>query len=45
MRSILLVSSRGCLKMEVLCLLRTVFIADDVVSLWKDTFTVLSGLK
>jgi len=31
--------------MEVVSLFRTVSIQDDVVSLWKDTFSVLFGLK
>jgi hypothetical protein len=36
-RNILIVSSGGCLKMEVVCLSRTVQIPDDLVSVWKDT--------
>jgi hypothetical protein len=32
-----LVSSGGCLKLEVVCLSRTVQIPDDLVSVWKDT--------
>jgi len=43
-RNILLVSSGICLKMEVVCLFRKISIRDDVVS-WKDTFSVLFGLK
>jgi len=31
--------------MEVVSLFRTVSIQDDVVSLWKDTFSMLFGLK
>jgi hypothetical protein len=31
--------------MEVVCLFRTVSISDDFVSVWKDTFSVVFGLK
>jgi len=44
-RNILLVSSGGCLKMEVVCLFRTVSIPDECVSVWKYTILVLFGLK
>jgi hypothetical protein len=43
--NILLVSSGGCLKMEVVCLFRTVSIPDDLVSVWKDTISMLFELK
>jgi hypothetical protein len=42
---ILLVSSRGCLKMDVVCLFRTVSIPDDLVSVWKDTIAMLFSFK
>jgi hypothetical protein len=44
-KNILLVSSAGCLKLEVVCLFRTVSISDDLVSVWKDTISVLLELK
>jgi hypothetical protein len=44
-RNILLVSAVGCLKIEVACLFRTVSIPDDLVSVLKDTISVVSGLK
>ena len=44
-RNILLVSAEGCLKMGVVCLLGTVSIPDDWVSVRKYTFLVLFGLK
>jgi len=31
--------------MDVVCLFRTVFIADDLVSVWKDTISMLISLK
>jgi len=40
-----LVSSGGCLKMEIVCLFRTVSIPDSLVSVWKDTILLLFGLK
>ena len=42
---ILLVSSGGCLEMEVVCLLGTVSIPDGLVSVGKDTFSMPFGLK
>jgi hypothetical protein len=44
-RNILLVSSVGCLKIEVACLFRTVSIPDDLVTVLKDTISVAFGLK
>jgi hypothetical protein len=44
-RNILLMSSVGCLKIEVPCLFRTVCISDDLVSVLKDTILVVFGLK
>jgi hypothetical protein len=44
-RNILLVSSVGCLKIEVACLYRTVSIPDDLVPVWKDTISVLFRMK
>jgi len=44
-RNILLASPGGCLKMEVVCLFRTVSIPDDLVSVWKDTFSLPFGLQ
>jgi hypothetical protein len=44
-RNRLLVFSVGCLKIEVACLFRTVSIPDDLLSVWKDTISVLFGLK
>jgi len=44
-RNVLLVSAGGCLKMGVACLLGTVSIPDDWVSVWRYTFLVLFGLK
>jgi len=44
-RNILLVSSGDCLKMEVVCLLRTVSIPDVFVPVSKYTSLVLSRLK
>jgi hypothetical protein len=40
-----LVSSVGCLKIEVVCLLITVSIPDDLLSIWKDKISVLLRLK
>jgi len=37
--------SGGCLKMDVVCLFRTVCIPDDLLSVWKDTISVIFGLK
>jgi len=31
--------------MDVVCLFRTVFIADDLVSVWKDTISMLFSFK
>jgi len=42
-RNILLVSSGGCLKMEVVCLFRTVSIPDDLVYMWMYRILVLFG--
>jgi len=39
------VSAESCLKMGVVCLLGTVSIPYDWVSVWKYTFIVLFGLK
>ena len=44
-RSILLASSGGSLKMEGECLFTTVSIANDLVSVWKDTVSLLFRLK
>ena len=42
-RNILLVSSAGCLKRDVVSLFRTVSIP-DLLSVWKDTISMLFGL-
>jgi len=44
-RTLLFVSSGGTLKMDIVCFCRTVSILDYFVSVWKDTITVLFGLK
>ena len=41
-RSILIVSWGDCLKVDVVCLFRLVFIPDYLVSVWKDTISMLS---
>jgi len=43
--NILLASSGGCLKIDVVCLFRTVSIPDDLVSVWKDTVSIPYNLK
>jgi hypothetical protein len=44
-RNILLASSAGCQKMEVVCFFRTETIPDYLVSVWKDTVSVFFGLQ
>ena len=44
-RNILLTSSGESLKKEGVHLFRTVAIPDDWVSVWKDTISMLFGLK
>jgi hypothetical protein len=36
---------RGLSEDEVVCFFRTVSIPDDVMSVWKDTISMLFGLK
>jgi hypothetical protein len=44
-RNILLVSSVGCLKIDIACFFRTVSVSDELVSVLKDTISVVFGLK
>ena len=44
-RNILLASSGVCLEMGVVYLFRTLSIPDDLVSVWKETISMLFGLK
>jgi hypothetical protein len=44
-RNILLASSAGCLKMEAVYFFRTVPIPDYLVPVWRDTISMLFGLK
>jgi hypothetical protein len=44
-RNLLFASSGDGLMVDVVCLLRTVSIPDDWVSVWKDTISMLFGLK
>jgi len=44
-RNLLFVSSRGALKMEVVCFFRNISIPDYFVTVWKETIPLPFGLK
>jgi hypothetical protein len=44
-RNLLFQSSRGALKMEVVCFFITVSIPDYFVAVWKETIPLYFGLK
>jgi hypothetical protein len=44
-RNLLFASSRGALKMEVVCFFRKISIADYFVTVWKEIIPLPFGLK